>query len=109
MAQKKVGDKAVATTLSKLELEIGKLRESIGAAADIDSLEDLVASDGINQSCNGICGGYEQLAKISEAELNRVISAAAKYNIDQLRTVSSLSKEIDLVSDSINQGCNGIC
>ena len=109
MADKKIGDEAITKTLSKMELEIGRLKERVGSAVDADLLESLAASDGINQSCNGICGGVEMLSRASEAEVSRIVSAAAKYNIDQLKAVSALGDGIDRVSDSVNQGCNGIC
>jgi hypothetical protein len=58
MTQKRIGDSALAKTLSNMELEFGRLRDSLGVTS-VGSLGSLASAEGINQSCNGICGGYE--------------------------------------------------
>lgn len=110
MAKTKVGDDAVAGALSKIELELGRLKRSINPSlSGISDIKVLEAGDSINQSCNGICSDLDRFTGVSEVEVGRIVTAAAKYNIEQLEAVSSINLKEDFAYDSINQGCNGIC
>lgn len=110
MAKSEVGDEAVAGALSKIELEVGRLKNSISSSlSGISDIKGLEAGDSINQSCNGICSDLDRFSSISEAEVGQIVTAAAKYNIEQLEAVSAIDVKDDLAYDSINQGCNGIC
>ncbi len=109
MPRKKKGDEAVADTLSKLELEIGRIKSAVGVdVGAISGIDNLALEDGINQSCNGICGNVEKLLKTSETDIKKAAIAAARYNVEQLNAVKNLELSAEML-ESCNQGCNGIC
>ena len=107
MPGKKVeSNKAVLNALSKINAEVGRLRDDVMVGVgDVTDVGVLAADDGINQSCNGICGeSFGRITKVSRGEAASLVAAAARYNIEQLQAASALE-----ISDHINQGCNGIC
>ena len=91
--------------LQRVSSELKRLADSVGTAPGID-LGANKAADGINQGCNGICGGLAELGRASEIEVSRAATAAAIYHVRLYKEIGSLGAN---AAEGINQSCNGIC
>ena len=88
--------------LQRMSAELKRVAELAGKGQGVD-LGGARASDGINQGCNGICGGLSDLGRASEVEVSRAATAAAIYQVRLFKELGSSAAE------GINQSCNGIC
>jgi len=105
MAQQ-TGEQVSAQILQRMSAELRRVADLAGKGGQAVDLGAVKASEGINQSCNGICGGLAELGRASEVEITRAATAAAVYHVRLYKEIASLGSA---AADSINQGCNGIC